>query len=164
MTSWPCIYNSWSEIGWFSVQLFVVCSRGPNRWTSFNTISNLKGQLVLWFALQIAFKAAADRGIGFYAQIFVRTSLFFFLQLDLYWGSVFAPRLRTRVFSVFFSFGNSILSGSCSRHRVIFSKLLSEPDVFFPGQFTLSQSSPPVRNATYSVSYTHLTLPTIYSV
>ena len=33
-----------------SVQLFVVCSRGRNRWASFNTISSLKGQLVLWFA------------------------------------------------------------------------------------------------------------------
>ena len=30
-----------------SVQLFVVCSSGPNRWASFNTISSLKGQLVL---------------------------------------------------------------------------------------------------------------------
>ena len=28
-------------------------------------ISSLKGQLVLWFVLQIAFKAAADQGIGF---------------------------------------------------------------------------------------------------
>ena len=49
------------------------------------------------------------------------------LQLDLYWGCVFASRLRTRVFSVLFSFVNWILSGSWSRHRVIFSKLISEP-------------------------------------
>ena len=49
------------------------------------------------------------------------------LQLDLYWGCVFAPRLRTRVFSLLFSFVNWILSGSWSRHRVIFSKLISEP-------------------------------------
>ena len=49
------------------------------------------------------------------------------LQLDLHWGSVFASRLRTRVFNVLFSFVNWILSGSWSRHRVIFSKLLSEP-------------------------------------
>ena len=49
------------------------------------------------------------------------------LQLDLHWGSVFASRLRTRVFSVLFSFVNWILSGSWSRHKVIFSKLLSEP-------------------------------------
>ena len=48
-------------------------------------------------------------------------------QLDLHRGSVFASRLRTRVFSVLFSFVNWILSGSWSRHRVIFSKLLSEP-------------------------------------
>ena len=48
-------------------------------------------------------------------------------QLDLHWGSVFASRLRTRVFSVLFSFVNWILSGSWSRRRVIFSKLLSEP-------------------------------------
>ena len=40
---------------------------------------------------------------------------------------MFASRLRTRVFSVLFSFVNYILSGSCSRHRVIFSKLLSQP-------------------------------------
>ena len=40
---------------------------------------------------------------------------------------MFASRLRTRVFSVLFSFVNWILSGSWSRHRVIFSKLLSEP-------------------------------------
>ena len=39
----------------------------------------------------------------------------------------FAFRLRTRVFSVLFSFVNWILSGSWSRHRVIFPKLLSEP-------------------------------------
>ena len=49
------------------------------------------------------------------------------LQLDLQWGSAFASRLRTRVFSVLFSFVNWILSGSWSRHRVIFSKLISEP-------------------------------------
>ena len=48
------------------------------------------------------------------------------LQLDLHWGSVFASQLRTRVFSVLFPFVNWILSGSWSRHRVIFSKLLSE--------------------------------------
>ena len=40
---------------------------------------------------------------------------------------MFASRLRTRVFSVLFSFVNWILSGSWSRHRVIFSKLISEP-------------------------------------
>ena len=40
---------------------------------------------------------------------------------------MFASRLRTRVFSVLFSFVNWILSGSWSRHKVIFSKLLSEP-------------------------------------
>ena len=45
----------------------------------------------------------------------------------IYWGSVFASRLRTRVFSVLSSFGNWIFSGSWSRHRVIFSKLISEP-------------------------------------
>ena len=45
------------------------------------------------------------------------------LQLDLHWGSVFASRLRTRVFNVLFSFVNWILSGSWSRYRVIFSKL-----------------------------------------
>ena len=39
------------SIGWSSVQLFVVCSRGPNRWASFNTISSFKGLLVIWFAL-----------------------------------------------------------------------------------------------------------------
>ena len=39
---------------------------------------------------------------------------------------MFASRLRTRVFSVLFSFVSLILSGSWSRHRVIFSKLLSE--------------------------------------
>ena len=49
------------------------------------------------------------------------------LQLDFHWSSVFASRLRTRVFSVLFSFVNWILSGSWSRHRVIFSKLISEP-------------------------------------
>ena len=49
------------------------------------------------------------------------------LQLDFPWGSVFASRLRTRVFSVLVSFVNRILSGSWSRHRVTFSKLLSEP-------------------------------------
>ena len=48
-------------------------------------------------------------------------------QLDLHRGSVFASRLRTRVFSVLFSFVNWVLSGSWSRHRVIFSKLLSVP-------------------------------------
>ena len=42
-------FLEWS-IGWSSVQLFVVCSRGPNRWASFNTISSFKGLLVLWFA------------------------------------------------------------------------------------------------------------------
>ena len=65
------------------VQLFVVCSRGPNRWASFNTISSLIEQLVRYFALQIAFKAAADEGIGFYAPIFVRTSLFFAARFTL---------------------------------------------------------------------------------
>ena len=70
--------------------------------------------------------------IGFYAQIFVRNGLFFNLQLDLHWGNVFASRLRTRVFSVLFSFVNWILSGSWSRHRVIFSKPLSEPACFSP--------------------------------
>ena len=50
-----------------------------------------------------------------------------FLQLDLHWGSVFASRLRTRVFSGLFSFVNWILSGGWSRHGVIFSKRLSEP-------------------------------------
>ena len=49
------------------------------------------------------------------------------LQLDLHWGSVFASQLRTRVFGVLFSFLNWILSGSWSRHRVIFSKLWSKP-------------------------------------
>ena len=49
------------------------------------------------------------------------------LQLDLHWGSVFTSRLRTSVFSVLFSFANWILSGSWSRHRVIFSKHLSDP-------------------------------------
>ena len=49
------------------------------------------------------------------------------LQFDLHWGSVFSSRLRTRVFSVLFSFVNWILSGSWSRHKVISSKLLSEP-------------------------------------
>ena len=126
MTSWSCIYNLWSELGWFSVQLFVVVSRGPNWWTSFNRISSLKGQLVLWFALSIAFKAAADQGIGLYVQIFFRTRLFFAARF-IYWGSVFTSRLRTRVFSVLFSSVNWILSGSWSRQRVIFSKLISEP-------------------------------------
>ena len=74
------------------------------------------------------FNAAADQRIGFYAQIFVRTSLFFAARFRLlHWGSVFASRFRTRVFSVLFSFVNWILSGSWSRHRVIFSKLISEP-------------------------------------
>ena len=49
------------------------------------------------------------------------------MQLNLDLGSVFASRLRTRVFSVLFSFVNWILSASWTRHRVIFSKLLSEP-------------------------------------
>ena len=40
---------------------------------------------------------------------------------------MFASRLRTRVFSVLFSSVNWLLSGSWSRHRVIFSKLTSEP-------------------------------------
>ena len=40
---------------------------------------------------------------------------------------MFASRLWNRVFSVLFSFVNYILSGSWSRLRVIFSKLLSEP-------------------------------------
>ena len=49
------------------------------------------------------------------------------LQLDLHWGNVFASRPRTRVFSVLFSFVNWILSGTWSRHRVIFPKRISEP-------------------------------------
>ena len=84
------------------------------------------------------FKAAADQGIGFYAQIFVRTSLFF--AAPLHWGSVFASRLRTRVFNVLFSFVNWILSGSWSSHRVIFSKLTSEPAC--SSQFDLHWASP----------------------
>ena len=77
MTSWFYNYNPWFEIGWSLVQLFVLSSRGRNRWANFKAISSLKGLLVLWFALQIAFKAAADRWIGFYAPISVRTSSFF---------------------------------------------------------------------------------------
>ena len=46
-------------------------------------ISSLKGLLVLWFALQLAFKAAADLGIGFYAPVFNRTSLFFAARFTL---------------------------------------------------------------------------------
>ena len=65
-------------------------------------------------------------GSSFYPQKFFRTTACS-LQLDLHWGGVFASRLRTRVFSVLFSFVNWILSGSWSRHRVILSKLLSEP-------------------------------------
>ena len=49
------------------------------------------------------------------------------LQLDLKWGSVFASQLRTRVFRILFCFVNWIFSGSWSRHRVIFSKRISEP-------------------------------------
>ena len=45
-------------------------------------------QLVVWNSMIIAFKAAADQGIGFYAQIFVRTSLFFAARFTL--------RLRVR--------------------------------------------------------------------
>ena len=48
-------------------------------------ISSLKGLLVLWFAFQIAFKAAADLGIGSYAPVFIRTSLFFAAQFTLRW-------------------------------------------------------------------------------
>ena len=68
------------------------------------------------------FKAAADQWIWFDAQVFVRTSLFFAARFTL-----FASRLRTRVFSVPFSLVNWILSGGWSRHGVIFSKPLSEP-------------------------------------
>ena len=72
------------------------------------------------------------------------------LQLDLHWGSLFASRLRTRVLSVPFSSVNWILSGSWSRHRVTFSKLISEPACSSQVDLlTLSQSSPPVSNATY---------------
>ena len=40
-----------SKLGWSRLQLFVFCSRGPNRWASFNTIFlDLKGLLVIWFA------------------------------------------------------------------------------------------------------------------
>ena len=48
------------------------------------------------------------------------------MQLDLYWGSVFASRLRNKVFSVLFSFVNWILSFSWSRHRVIYSQNLNQ--------------------------------------
>ena len=44
------------------------------------------------------------------------------LQLDLHWGSVFASRLRTRVFSVLFSFVNWILSGSWTRYWGLYSQ------------------------------------------
>ena len=81
----PVFTTRWFEIGWSYVQLFVFCLRGPNRWASFNMISSLKGLLVLWFAFQIAFKAAADLGIGFYAPVFIRTSLFFAARFTLRW-------------------------------------------------------------------------------
>ena len=67
---------------------------------------------MVWFALYIAFEAAADQGIGFYAQIFVRASLFFAglhsSQRVCFIHSLF----RTRVCSALFSFENGILSGS----------------------------------------------------
>ena len=66
------------------------------------------------------FKAAADLSADLSEPAYS-------LQLDLQWGSGFASRLRTRVFRVLFCFVNWIFSGSWSRHRVIFSKLISEP-------------------------------------
>ena len=63
--------------------------------------------------------------------------------------SLFVSWLRSRVFSVVFSFLNWILGGSRSRNRVIFSNVLSEPACSL--QFDLRWASPhrPVRNATH---------------
>ena len=53
---------------------------------------------------------------------------------------MFASRLRTSVFSILFSFVNWILSRSWSRNRVMFSRLLSEPEC--SSQFDLHWASP----------------------
>ena len=50
------------------------------------------------FCFTIEFNATVGQGIGLYAQILSEQACS--SQLDLHWGSVFASRLRTRVFSV----------------------------------------------------------------
>ena len=49
---------------------------------SLSVQEDLKGEQAL-IRFLVAFKAAANRGIGFYAQIFVRTSLFFAARFTL---------------------------------------------------------------------------------
>ena len=72
------------------------------------------------------FKAVADQGIGFYAQIFVRTSLFFAARFTMRERVRFSTQNQGFPCSLLL-YVNWILSGSWSRHRVIFSKLISEP-------------------------------------
>ena len=137
----------WLEIGWSRLQLFVYCLRGPNRWASFNTISSLKGLLVLWFALQIAFKAAAaDHRIGFYAPISVRNQLVLPARFTMRWRVRFWTQNQNFKCYLFFCKLNFMRIGT-----VVF--IFIRTSVFFAVRFTSSRSSPPVRNATHLRTY-----------
>ena len=84
MTSRSCIYSSWFEAKWSSVQLLVVDNGlrswsyywGPNRWANLRFLV-WKGQCpVLLYKLGWK-QQLYVQGIGLYAQIFVRTNVFF---------------------------------------------------------------------------------------
>ena len=85
--------------------------------------------------------------MGFYAQIFVRTSLFF--------AARFILRQRVRFSTQNQGFQCSLFLCELNFKRQLIKaqgyilKTYIRTSVFFAGRFTLSQSSPPVRNATY---------------
>ena len=99
------------------------------------------------FSLTTTLKTAADQGIGFYAQSFVRTSLFF--------AAPFTMRQRVRFSTQNQGFQCSLFLCELSFKRYFIKalgyilKTYIRTSVFFVGRFTLSQSSPPVRNTTY---------------
>ena len=84
MTSRSCIYSSWFEAEWSSVQLLVVDNGlrswsyrwGPNRWANLRFLV-WKGQCpVLLYKLGWK-QQLYVQGIGLYAYIFVRINVFF---------------------------------------------------------------------------------------
>ena len=99
------------------------------------------------FSLTTTLKTAADQGIGFYAQIFVRTSLFFAARFTLRQRVRFSTQNQGFQCSLFLSELN--FKRQLIKAQGYILKTFIRTSVFFVGRFTLSQSSLPVMNATY---------------
>ena len=99
------------------------------------------------FSLTTTLKTAADQGIGFYAQIFVRTSLFFAARFTLRQRVRFSTQNQGFQCSLFLSELN--FKRQLTKAQGYILKTFIRTSVFFVGRFTLSQSSLPVRNASY---------------